>query len=87
MSSLTSCSSLPPAGSFRLYDHNHDGYITRQEMMDIVDAIYKMVGEMVIFSDEKDTPQQRVNQIFSTMDTVCLCVCMCDCDLVVSHSG
>lgn len=56
-------------------------------MMDIVDAIYKMVGEMVIFSDEKDTPQQRVNQIFSTMDTVCLCVCMCDCDLVVSHSG
>ena len=45
--------------------------------MDIVDAIYKMVGEMVIFSDEKDTPQHRVNQIFSTMDTVCVCVCVC----------
>ena len=62
-------------------------------MMDIVDAIYKMVGQMVIFCDEKDTPQHRVNQIFSTMDTVgvwvcvhvCVCVCVCVCACVCVH--
>lgn len=31
------------AGAFRLYDVDNDGYITRQEMYDIVDAIYQMV--------------------------------------------
>ena len=31
------------AGAFRLYDVDNDGYITRKEMYDIVDAIYQMV--------------------------------------------
>ena len=31
------------SGAFRLYDVDNDGYITRQEMYDIVDAIYQMV--------------------------------------------
>ena len=31
------------AGAFRLYDVDNDGYITRQEMYDIVEAIYQMV--------------------------------------------
>ncbi len=31
------------AGSFRLYDINHDGYISRDEMISVVDSIYKMV--------------------------------------------
>ena len=30
-------------GSFKLYDINHDGYISKEEMMAIVDSIYKMV--------------------------------------------
>lgn len=30
-------------GAFRLYDVDNDGYITREEMYNIVDAIYQMV--------------------------------------------
>jgi Ca2+-binding EF-hand superfamily protein len=31
------------SGAFRLYDVDNDGFITRDEMYNIVDAIYQMV--------------------------------------------
>ncbi len=31
------------AGAFKLYDVDNDGFITRTEMYNIVDAIYQMV--------------------------------------------
>ena len=38
-------------GAFRLYDVDNDGYITRQEMYDIVDAIYQMVVSTTFISN------------------------------------
>lgn len=47
MKSVPACSiiiqSCSFAGAFRLYDVDNDGYITRDEMYNIVDAIYQMV--------------------------------------------
>uniref|UniRef100_A0A2K5CQY8 Neuronal calcium sensor 1 n=1 Tax=Aotus nancymaae TaxID=37293 RepID=A0A2K5CQY8_AOTNA len=55
-------------GAFKLYDLDNDGYITRNEMLDIVDAIYQMVGNTVELPEEENTPEKRVDRIFAMMD-------------------
>ncbi|XP_006754277.1 PREDICTED: neuronal calcium sensor 1 [Myotis davidii] len=54
--------------AFKLYDLDNDGYITRTEMLDIVDAIYQMVGNTVELPEEENTPEKRVDRIFAMMD-------------------
>lgn len=62
------CSAFCRVGAFQLYDIDNDQSITYDEMLSIVDAIYKMVGTMVKLPPDEDTPEKRVSKIFSLMD-------------------
>ncbi|KAG8879050.1 hypothetical protein FRC20_003809 [Serendipita sp. 405] len=55
-------------GAFQLYDINGDGYITYDEMLQIVQSIYKMTDQMVQLPEDEDTAEKRVDKIFSSMD-------------------
>lgn len=48
----------PSAGAFQLYDINKDGHITYQEMLSIVQAIYKMTGQMLKLPENEETPEK-----------------------------
>lgn len=46
------------AGAFQLYDIDGDGFITYDEMLQIVQSIYKMTGQMVKLPVDEDTPEK-----------------------------
>lgn len=46
------------AGAFQLYDIDGDGFITYDEMLQIVRSIYKMTGQMVKLPADEDTPEK-----------------------------
>lgn len=45
-------------GAFQLYDIDGDGFITYDEMLQIVKSIYKMTGQMVKLQSDEDTPEK-----------------------------
>ena len=50
---------------------DNDGYITREEMYNIVDAIYQMLGNQAkIAEEEEENPKERVDRIFEQLDKV-----------------
>ena len=57
-------------GAFQLYDLDNSGGITRAEMLEIVQAIFSMLGEDERFAQNTLSPEMRVERIFSKMDVV-----------------
>uniref|UniRef100_A0A3B4EKN3 EF-hand domain-containing protein n=1 Tax=Pygocentrus nattereri TaxID=42514 RepID=A0A3B4EKN3_PYGNA len=54
--------------TFNLYDINRDGYINKEEMTDIVRAIYDMMGKYTYPVLKTDAPKQHVDTFFQKMD-------------------
>ncbi|XP_061818047.1 Kv channel-interacting protein 1b [Nerophis lumbriciformis] len=54
--------------TFHLYDINKDGCINREEMTEIVKAIYDMMGKYTYPALKGDVPQQHVDIFFQKMD-------------------
>ena len=54
---MCSTDSRPLPGAFQLYDIDGNGTIVYDELLEIVQAIYKMTGLMVEFPPDEDTPE------------------------------
>ena len=50
--------------AFRLYDINGDGIITKEEMLDIVCAIYDMMGKLSEPCIDEHTAKDHVDRVF-----------------------
>jgi neuronal calcium sensor 1 len=45
-------------GAFKLYDIDNDGHIGKDEMLEIVESIYAMVGALVKLPPDEDSPEK-----------------------------
>lgn len=44
--------------------------ISKEDMLVIVEAIYRMMGSMIELPEDENTPMKRVEKIFSIMNKV-----------------
>ena len=63
---LVDCFSSP----FSLYDINNDGYITKEELVDIVTSIYDLMGDEASPAIDDGTPVDHVERIFEVKTSI-----------------
>ncbi|KAL3319488.1 hypothetical protein Ciccas_001855 [Cichlidogyrus casuarinus] len=54
--------------AFNMYDKDKDGFISKQDMISVITAIYQMIGNIIKLPDDELKPEQRVAKIFAAMD-------------------
>lgn len=54
--------------SFKLYDQNKLGRINYKEVLTIVTAVYKMIGNMVALPPDEKTPELRSQKFFNLLN-------------------
>lgn len=60
--------------AFNLYDINGDGFITKDEMTDIVSAIYEMMGRFSEPMVDENTTKEHVERVFHVSSIQFLCI-------------
>jgi Ca2+-binding EF-hand superfamily protein len=64
-----------------MYDVDGNGKLTREEMLQIMESYYKLVGPLIAFSGRKyEQPEQLVDEFFEQMDKVYLNRKILQCD-------
>ncbi|XP_048062094.1 Kv channel-interacting protein 2 [Megalobrama amblycephala] len=54
--------------AFNFYDHDKDGFITKEELLNIMKSIYEMMGKYVSPPIQEDIPREHVDRFFQKMD-------------------
>ncbi|KAI6659335.1 Neurocalcin-like [Oopsacas minuta] len=54
--------------AFRMYDLDGDGEITKDEMLTIIQSIYKLLGPNIRMPSHLNTPEKRTEHVFNQMD-------------------
>lgn len=72
--------------TFSLYDINGDGCITREEMTDIVTAVYELMGKFADpnLSHNHEGVRHKVDRMFQVMQSYTICVLDYICRLILS---
>ncbi|KER27821.1 hypothetical protein T265_05184 [Opisthorchis viverrini] len=55
--------------AFNMYDLDGDGYISRQDLCDVIASIYTLIGSTIKLPEDEATPERRANKIFEQMDS------------------
>lgn len=58
--------------TFSLYDTNGDGIVTKDEMLDIVTAIYDLMGNYAEPSIDEHTARDHVERVFQVNQPLCI---------------
>ncbi|EGW32445.1 uncharacterized protein SPAPADRAFT_61514 [Spathaspora passalidarum NRRL Y-27907] len=53
--------------TFKLYDYKKAGSISYNDLLPIIEAIYKMIGPMVALPDDEKTPEARTEKFFTLL--------------------
>ncbi|VDP34901.1 unnamed protein product, partial [Schistosoma curassoni] len=53
---------------FSLYDINGDGYISRSELKEVIQAIYDLLGDKLLTGNIVQAIEDRVNTMFNKYD-------------------
>jgi Ca2+-binding EF-hand superfamily protein len=54
--------------AFTMYDLDRNGHISKDEMLEMIEAVFKMVGNTDGMKEDENTPEKKVKKLYDLMD-------------------